>query len=146
MVKNSVTRPVTPVLPIDMLFKNNLLKGRLKANSKLNLSVNLLFSLIAAFSSDTTYRVPGIASHTFMFTFRQAISLKKLYIMHQSIPPAPSPPPPPQGYCGCGAFVRLVVSPGGGTFANFAPPGGRAFAKPRAIPELFTRTRFPIRI
>ena len=79
-----------------MLFKNNLLKGRLKANSKLNLSVNLLFSLIAAFSSDTTYRVPGIASHTFMFTFRQAISLKKLYIMYQSIPPAPSPPPPPR--------------------------------------------------
>ena len=41
MVKNSVTRPVTPVLTIDLL------KGRLKANSKLNLSVNLLFSLIA---------------------------------------------------------------------------------------------------
>ena len=41
MVKNSVTRSVTPVLTIDLL------KGRLKANSKLNLSVNLLFSLIA---------------------------------------------------------------------------------------------------
>ena len=76
VVKNSVTRPVTPVLPIDMLFKNNLLKGRLKANSKLNLSVNLLFSLTAAFSSDTTYSVPGIASHPFMFSFRLAISLK----------------------------------------------------------------------
>ena len=63
-------------------------------------------------------------------------------IMHQSIPPAPSPPPPP-GYCG--AFARLV-SPGGGAFANFALPGGRAFANPRAIPELLTRTRFPIRI
>ena len=47
MVKNSVTRPVTPVLTIDLL------KGRLKANSKLNLSVNLLFSLIAVFSSDS---------------------------------------------------------------------------------------------
>ena len=80
VVKNSVTRPVTPVLPIDMLFKNNLLKGRLKANSKLNLSVTLLFLVIAAFSSDTTYRVPGIASHTFMFSFRLAISLKKWYI------------------------------------------------------------------
>ena len=57
--------------------------------------------------------------------------------MHQSIPPVPSPPPP--GYCG--AFSRLV-SPGGGTFANVALPGGRAFA----IPELLTRTRFPIRI
>ena len=29
---------------------------------------------------------------------------------------------------------------------NFALPGGRAFANPRAIPELLTRTRFPIRI
>ena len=63
-------------------------------------------------------------------------------IMHQSIPPAPSPSPPP-GYCG--AFARLV-SPRGGAFANFALPGGRAFANPRAIPELLTRTRFPIRI
>ena len=61
--------------------------------------------------------------------------------MHQSIPPAPSLHPP--GYCG--AFARLV-SPGGGAFANFALPGGRAFANPRAIPELLTRTRFPIRI
>ena len=42
VVKNSVTRPVTPVLPIDMLFNNNLFKGRLKANSKLNFSVALL--------------------------------------------------------------------------------------------------------
>ena len=49
-------------------------------------------------------------------------------VMHQSIPAAPSTPP---GYCG--AFARLV-SPGGGAFAN-----------PGAIPELLTRTRFPIR-
>ena len=61
-------------------------------------------------------------------------------LVHQSIPAAPSTPP---GYCG--AFARLV-SPGGGAFANFALPGGRAFANPRAIPELLTRTRFPIRI
>ena len=59
--------------------------------------------------------------------------------MHQSIPAAPSTPP---GYCG--AFARLV-SPGGGAFANFVLPGGRAFANPGAIPELLTRTRFPIR-
>ena len=59
--------------------------------------------------------------------------------MHQSIPAAPSPP----GYWG--AFARLV-SPGGGAFANLALPGGRAFANPGAIPELLTRTRFPIRI
>ena len=60
--------------------------------------------------------------------------------MHQSIPPAPSPLP---GYCR--AFARLV-SPGGGAFANFALPGGRAFANPGAIPELLTRTQFPIRV
>ena len=53
------------------------------------------------------------------------------------------PPPPPPGYCR--VFARLV-SPGSGAFANFAPPGGRAFANPKAILELFTRTRFPIRI
>ena len=60
--------------------------------------------------------------------------------MHQSIPAAPSTPP---GYCG--AIARLV-SLGDGAFANFELPGGRAFANPGAIPELLTRTRFPIRI
>ena len=45
----------------------------------------------------------------------------------------------------CGAFARLV-SPGGGAFANFPLPWDRAFANPRATPELLTRTRFPIRI
>ena len=64
--------------------------------------------------------------------------------MHQSIPAAHSAlPPPPPGYCG--AFA-LLVSPGGGAFANFTLPGGRAFANPGAIPELLTRTQFPIRI
>ena len=57
--------------PQDVEFNPN----SAKKNATL-LSVNLLFSLIAAFSSDTTYRVPGIASHTFMFSFRLAISLK----------------------------------------------------------------------
>ena len=62
--------------------------------------------------------------------------------MHQSIPPAHSPPPPPlPGYCW--AFA-LLVSPGGGAFANFTLPGGRAFANPGANTELLTRTRFPI--
>ena len=59
--------------------------------------------------------------------------------MHQSIPATPSPPGLLQ------AFSRLV-SPGGGAFANFALRGGRAFANPGAISELFTRTQFPIRI
>ena len=56
---------------------------------------------------------------------------------------AEPPPPLPPGYCR--VFARLV-SPGSGAFANFAPPGGRAFANPKAILELLTRTRFPIRI
>ena len=43
-------------------------------------------------------------------------------------------------------YGTTLVSPGGGAFANFALLGGRAFANPRAIPELLTRTRFPIRI
>ena len=65
-------------------------------------------------------------------------------VMDQSIPAAPSaPPPPPPGYCR--AFARLV-SPGGGAFANFVLLGGWEFANPAAIPELLTRTRFPIRI
>ena len=62
-------------------------------------------------------------------------------VMHQSIPAAPSLTP--LGYCG--AFARLV-SLVGGAFANFALPGGRAFANPGANPELLTRTRFPVRI
>ena len=52
--------------------------------------------------------------------------------MHQSIPPAPSPPPP-----GLLRVFASLVSPGDGAFANFALPGGRTFANPRAIPELF---------
>ena len=60
-------------------------------------------------------------------------------VMHQSIPSAPSPPP---GHWG--TFVRLV-SPGGGAWANFALPKGRAFAIPGATPELLICTWFPIR-
>ena len=51
--------------------------------------------------------------------------------------------PLPPGYCG--AF-SLLVSPGGGAFANFALPGDPAFANPKANPELLTGARFPIRI
>ena len=50
-------------------------------------------------------------------------------------PPKPHHRPPPH-----------LVSPGGGAFANFALPGGRAFANRGAIPELLSRTRFPIKI
>ena len=52
--------------------------------------------------------------------------------MDQPIPAAPSPPPPNPGLMG--AFVRLV-SPGGGAFANFALPVGRAFVNPGATPS-----------
>ena len=54
--------------------------------------------------------------------------------MHQSIPTAPCTPPPPTG--NCWAFARLV-SPGGGALANFARPGGQAFANPGDNPEKF---------
>ena len=73
-----------------------------------------------------------------MLQWHTGVCEETFNVMHQSIPPAPRPPPG-----NCGAFARLV-SPGGGAFANFALPGGRAFANPRAIPELLTRTRFPI--
>ena len=48
---------------------------------------------------------------------------------------------PPPGYCR--AFTCLV-SPGGGSFANFVLLGGWAFAYPGAIREVLTRTRFPV--
>ena len=62
--------------------------------------------------------------------------------MHPSITAAPSPPPP---RATGGHFPALSV-PEGGAFANFALPGGRAFTKPRAIPKLLARMRFPIRL
>ena len=58
---------------------------------------------------------------------------------------AQHPSPTPPGLLRSGAVARLV-SPGDVVFANFALPGGRAFANPGASPELLTRTRFPIRI
>ena len=51
--------------------------------------------------------------------------------------------PPPLG------LLRSICPPfcpGSGAFANFALPGGRAFANPGVIPELLTRTQFAIRI
>ena len=67
--------------------------------------------------------------------------------MHQTIPPVPSTPPSPRATAGhLPALSVLGVRPGGGAFANFALPGGRAFANPSAIPKLLTPTRFPIRI
>ena len=65
--------------------------------------------------------------------------------MHQSVNSscAQPSPPPPQGYCR--AFA-LLFSPGGEAFANFTLSEGRAFANLGDIPELLTRTRFPIRI
>ena len=56
----------------------------------------------------------------------------------QSIPAAPIPPPPGN----CGAFACLV-SPGGGTLANLARPGGRAFAYPQAFDTHGSPTRNP---
>ena len=49
------------------------------------------------------------------------------------------PPPPPPPIC-------PPCQSRGGEFANFALPGGQAFANLRAKPKLLTRTQFPIRI
>ena len=68
-----------------------------------------------------------------------------LPIMHQSIPPAASSPPP-RPPLGLLRGIRPPCQSGGEAFANFALPGGRAFANPGAIPELLTRTQFPIRV
>ena len=68
--------------------------------------------------------------------------IKHFKLMYQSIPAAPTTPPPP----GLLRAICSPCSPRGGVFANFALPGYRAFANPGAIPELLTRTRFPIKI
>ena len=54
----------------------------------------------------------------------------------------PQPFPPLRATSG---YLPALLVPGGGgwAFANFALPWSRAFANPRAIPELLTRTLFP---
>ena len=66
--------------------------------------------------------------------------------MHQSIPAAPilsrpPPPVPPLGYC---RAFSCLVSPGGEALANFALPGGQAFANPGATPKLLICSWFHI--
>ena len=61
--------------------------------------------------------------------------------MHQSIPPAPRPPPRATA-----GHLHALSVPGVGHLQILHYPGGRAFANPGAIPEVLTRTRFPIRI
>ena len=96
----------------------------------------------------TSFQKPQLQSVAFFFKFFHPCFLQYLRchlhllqtfraVMHQSIP-AP-PPPLPHGYCGAFAYL---FSPGGGAFAIFALLGDRAFANPRAIPELLTRTRY----
>ena len=87
----------------------------------------MIYSSPEARTSNQTVKV-SLSEHSRLFTYA-------------SVNSTCAQPPPPPGYCG--AFLRLV-NPGGGAFAAFALPG--AFANPRAIPELLTRTRFPIRI
>ena len=60
-------------------------------------------------------------------------------LMHQSILAELSPPP--------AGLLRGICPPcqsRGEALANVALPGGRAFVSPGAIPELLTRTLFPI--
>ena len=55
---------------------------------------------------------------------RRYCLMKKLDLMHQSIPPAPSSPPG-----NCGAFARLV-SPGGGGIWKFCTAWGPGICQP----------------
>ena len=57
--------------------------------------------------------------------------------MHQSIPLSCAQSPPLHGLL---RGICPTLQSRGGTFAKFALPVGRAFANPRAIPELLTRT------
>ena len=86
----------------------------------------------SSFSIPATYSICGVI-YTFFKLFEQ------LCISQFQLRPATPPPPLPHDYCG--AFACLF-SPGGGAFAIFALLGDRAFANPRAIPELLTRTRY----
>ena len=70
-------------------------------------------------------------------------------VMHQSIPPAPSSPPPSPPSPG---LRRGIFPPcqsrgrGINLFCKFCTARGPGICQPGAIPELLTRTRFPIRI
>ena len=65
-------------------------------------------------------------------------------IPYHPIPAAPSDPPHQRGTTFAGHLP--LISPRSGALGNFVPPGGRAFARPSTIPELLTRTQFPMRI
>ena len=77
------------------------------------------------------------------FTLGTAIGLNTTHnaSLYASVNSSCAQTPPPR-------LLRGIFPPcqsPGGAFANFVLPGGRAFANPGAIPELLTRTRFPIR-
>ena len=80
----------------------------------------------SSFSILASYSICGVIYTFFKLFERLCISQFQL-------------PPLPHGYCGAFAYL---FSPGGGAFAIFALLGDRAFANPRAIPELLTRTRY----
>ena len=82
----------------------------------------------SSFSIPASYSICGVI-YTFFKLF------ERLCISQFQLPP----PLLPHGYCGAFAYL---FSPGGGAFAIFALLGDRAFANPRAIPELLTRTLY----
>ena len=75
---------------------------------------------------------PIMLNSKFNSSNRWTWKFSRFRLMDQPIPAAPSSPSPNPGLMR--AFVHLV-SPGGGAFANFALPVGRAFANPGATPS-----------
>ena len=72
------------------------------------------------------------------FIFWTTYNYIVLFVMHQSVTAVPLPTPPPRlprGIC-------LPYQSRGWALANFACPGGWAFANPRA-PKCLTRMQYP---
>lgn len=72
------------------------------------------------------------------FIFWTTYNYIVLFVMHQSVTAVPLPTPPPRlprGIC-------LPYQSRGWALANFACPGGWAFANPRA-PKFLTRMQYP---
>ena len=91
----------------------------------------MIYSAPEALTSNQTVKV-SLSEHSRLFTYASVNSTC-----------AQPPPPPPRATAG---HLPALSIPGVGHLQILHCPGCRAFANPRAISELLTRTRFPIRI